>query len=226
MMDEFVMCFSPAALYASALSRLKVACRFDPTKEMHARMLDEAVAAHRDFSAGTKVEAVFACFAPAAPRGPALDIAGVVFVCPAFEQLDPCNLTEIIVYAVALRADAPPARDIARLFYEDLWGNAYVEAALDALRSELATRADGALSDSFGPGYYGMAVPEMKNLARVLDFGKIGAEVLETGEIRPQKSCAGIFFAVHDAVRMPADACRDCIGDKAGCAFCGVRRVF
>jgi hypothetical protein len=133
-------------------------------------------------------------------------------------------LTKVIVYAVALHSVAAPAQDVARLFYADLWENAYVEAALCALRPVLAARVDGVLSDSFGPGYYGMEVEEMKNLARVLDFGKIGAEVLETGTIKPSKSCAGIFFAVRDATRMPADACRDCIGDKAGCAFCGLSR--
>jgi hypothetical protein len=124
---------------------------------------------------------------------------------------------------VALRCAAAPAQNVAGLFYTDLWENAYVEAALGALRSVLAARADGVLSDAFGPGYYGMDVAEMRRLARVLDFGKIGAAVLENGMIRPPKSCAGIFFVVRDATRMPAVACRDCIGDKAGCAFCSAQ---
>jgi hypothetical protein len=223
MMDEFVVRFSLPELYESAFLRLKAACRFDLAKEMHARMLDDAVAAYRDWAAGAEIRAVAARFAPVALRGRALDVAGVAFECPAFEQMEARNLTRLIVYAVALRADAPPAPDVSRMFYADLWENACLEAALRALRAELAARSDGVLSDSFGPGYYGMDVLEMKNLARVLDFGKIGAEVLDNGMIRPQKSCAGILFAVRDAARMPADACRDCIGDRNGCAFCILR---
>jgi hypothetical protein len=228
MMGESIVRFSLPELYESALSHLKAACRFDPAKEMHARMLDEAVAVHRDWAAGTEIEAVTDCFAPVVPRGRTLDIAGVAFACPAFEQLEFCNLTRVIVYALSLRGAAAPEQGIAgiaRLFYADLWENAYIEAALHALRSDLAARADGVLSDSFGPGYYGMDTLEMKNLARVLDFGRIGAEVLETGLIRPPKSYAGMFFVVRDAAHMPANACRDCIGDKAGCDFCFLRRA-
>ncbi|MDR1247478.1 MAG: hypothetical protein LBK57_10755 [Clostridiales Family XIII bacterium] len=223
-MDEFCICFSLAELYGSALSRLKTACRFDPAKEMHARMLDDALAAHADFARGAELAAAARFFEPSAPQGTSLTVSGVAFSCAAFAQLDERNLTGIIAYAVTLRRDAAPRRDTGRLFYEDVWGNAYIEAALDALRTELAARADGVLSDSFGPGYYGMAPAEMKKLARVLDFGKIGAEVLENGIIRPQKSCAGILFTVRNAALMPAALCRDCAGDRAVCALCGRSR--
>jgi hypothetical protein len=223
-MDEVLVRFSLPDLYESALSRLKAACRFDPEKEMHVRMLDDARAVHRDWAVNAEIEAIAACFAPVAPRGRTLDIAGIVFECPAFERLEACDLTKVVLCATTLRAGAGPAQDVSRLFYADLWENAYVEAALGALRSKLAARADGVLSDFFGPGYYGMDLGEMKKLARVLDFGKIGAEVLDDGMIRPPKSCAGMFFVVRDAARMPADACRACVGDKAGCAFCGVSR--
>jgi hypothetical protein len=223
-MDEFCICFSLAELYESALSRLKAACRFDPAKEMHSRMLDDAVAAHADFARGTELAAAARFFEPSAPQGTSLTVSGVVFSCAAFAGLDERNLKSIVAYAVALRRNAESERDTARLFYEDIWGNAYIEAALIAFKAKLAARADGVLSDSFGPGYYGMALTEMRNIARVLDFGKIGARVLENGVISPPKSCAGIFFAVRDAALLPESSCRDCAGDKALCALCGRSR--
>jgi hypothetical protein len=223
-MDEMHIRFSLPELYAAALSRLKAACRFDPQKEMHARMLDEALAAHREWSEAAELSAVATCFAPVAPQGASLRIAGVAFACAAFAQMEARNLISVVVYALTLRAAETPAAGVSRLFYQDLWANAYIEAALAALRARFAARARGALSDSFGPGYYGMALEEMKKLARVLDFGRIGAAVLEDGTIRPPKSCAGLFFVVRDAGRMPADSCRSCAGDRAGCAFCEHRK--
>ncbi|MDR2770443.1 MAG: hypothetical protein LBB57_00220 [Clostridiales Family XIII bacterium] len=223
-MDKMYIRFSLPELYDAALLRLKAAGRFDAAKEMHARMLDEALTVHCVWAEGAELAAVTACLAPAALRGPALRIAGASLVCPAFEQIDARNVVRPILYALTLRADERPEPSVSRLLYRDLWQNAYIEAALAALRARVAARTACALSDSFGPGYYGMALLEMKKLARALDFGRIGAAVLEDGSIQPPKSCAGIFFAVRDAARMPADACRSCAGDRAGCAFCEHRR--
>ncbi|MDR2295683.1 MAG: hypothetical protein LBD95_02700 [Clostridiales Family XIII bacterium] len=223
-MDEIFIDFSLPTLYDAALSRLKAACRFDPDKEAHARMLEDALAAHREWTEGAALSAVAACFAPVAPQGPSLRIAGVAFVCPAFEQIDARNVIKLVAYALSLRVDERPEPRLSRLFYGDLWQTVYLEAAFAALRARLAAQTDGVLSDSFGPGYYGMRIEEMRKLARVLDFGRIGAAVRADGSIRPPKSCAGLFFAVRDAARMPQDACRGCAGDAAGCAFCAHRR--
>jgi hypothetical protein len=219
-MDEILINFPLPGLYDAALSRLKAACRFDPDEDAHARMLDEAIAAHPDPAEGTTLAAVTACFAPVSLRGPSLRIAEVTLSCPAFEQINARDVTELVAYALSLRTGEAPEPRLSRLFYRDLWQTAYLEAALAALRARFAARAGGRLSDSFGPGYYGMAPGEMKELARVLDFKKVGAAVLANGNISPPKSCAGIFFAVRNAARMPADVCRNCAGDKAGCAFC------
>jgi hypothetical protein len=219
-MNESQIRFSLPALYEAALARLKAACRFDPAKAMHARMLEDALAAHREWAMHAEIRAVCACFTSAAPRGRSLEIAGVAFACPAFEQMDARNLIAGAVYALALDADAGSAPSLSGRLYRELWENAYLEAALFAIRSDFAARAGGAPSDSFGPGYYGMPFAEMKKLARVLDFGEIGAEALEDGTIRPPKSCAGIFFVVRDVARMPKDACRDCAGDRESCALC------
>jgi hypothetical protein len=214
------MHFALPELCGAALTRLKAACRFDPSKEMHARMRDDALDAHREWAERAELRAVAVRFASSAPRGCALELSGVCFACAAFGLIDARNVIETVVYALTLAEDETPSQDVSRLFYEDLWANAYLEAALCALKSDLAARAGGVPSDSFGPGYYGMALEEMQKLARVSDFGRIGGTVLENGMLRPPKSCAGIFFAVRDAARMPERSCRGCAGDPAGCAFC------
>jgi hypothetical protein len=218
-MDETQIRFSLPELYDGALSRFKAACRFDASKEMHANMLDDALHVHRKWAMHAELRAVCARFEPAS-RGRSLEIAGVAFSCAAFEQMDARNLIAGVVYALTLRADASLSSSLSCLLYGNLWENAYLEAALSALKSDFAARVGGLPSDSFGPGYYGMALEEMKKLARVLDFGRIGAAVREDGMIRPPKSCAGIFFVVRDAARMPKDACRDCAGNRESCAYC------
>jgi hypothetical protein len=218
--DETMISFAPSALEGAALARLKAACRFDASKDAHARMLDDALAVHREWARRVEIRAVYARFAPAAPHGRSLTIAGVSFACAAFERIDAHNPIEAVAYALTLGADSEPAPSLSVRLYRELWENAYLEAAFSELRLGLAARAGGLPSDSFGPGYYGMALEEMKNLARVLDFSRIGAAVREDGLIIPPKSCAGIFFAVRDAARMPGDACRDCAGNRESCVLC------
>ncbi|MDR2355121.1 MAG: hypothetical protein LBE16_02890 [Clostridiales Family XIII bacterium] len=224
-MDEIFINFLLPDLYNAALAQLKAVCRFDPAEDSHARMLEDALAAHRGWTKGATLAAVATCFAPLAPKGPVLRLAGVAFSCPAFAQTDADNLIRAYAYALSLHADEGPDRRLSHLFYRDLWQTAYLDTARAALRARLAAGTDGVLSDSFGPGYYGMDIGEMKKLARVLDFGRIGATVLDDGSIRPPKSCAGIFFAVRDAARMPRGACRSCAGERGGCDFCAHGRL-
>ncbi|MDR2133154.1 MAG: hypothetical protein LBP30_07405 [Clostridiales Family XIII bacterium] len=232
---EIYVRFPMPELCGAALSRLKAACRFDPANEAHARMLGDALDAHCGWAEGAELKAVAARFPRTAPRGTSLNLDDVRLVCAAFGRMDARDVLETVVYALALTTNEPTAdesatvadesaasqaRGVSRLFYEDLWANAYIDAALLAFKADLAARAGGFPSASFGPGYYGMALTEMKKLDKMLNFGNIGAEVLGDGSMRPLKACAGLFFVLRGAADASPNACRDCAGDKANCAFC------
>ncbi|MDR1572346.1 MAG: hypothetical protein LBS32_07460 [Clostridiales Family XIII bacterium] len=220
-MKEALYDFELGPLYGRALENLKRSCGFDPGKEMHRRMLDEAVAMRGAWSRGARLMAATAVSEGCAPRGGALEISGVRLECAAFAQLDASRVGGAAVYAVSLSlGGAAAAESVSEAFYEDLWGNAYVCAGVEALRERLAGECGAGLSDSFGPGYYGMDISQMKKLALLLDFGRIGARVEESSMISPLKSCAGLFFLLRGEIGMPEPSCISCAGDRGGCAFC------
>ncbi|MDR3295902.1 MAG: hypothetical protein LBT26_08765 [Clostridiales Family XIII bacterium] len=236
-MEEILLRFESADLLGPATEQLKKACRFDPGKEMHRRMLEEALAFRGKWADGLRLAVTAAFYAPEVLSGAFLDIAGIRLRCAAFAQIRARDIREVVLYAMALHAPAEKggegksgAGDLTRLFYADLWGNAYVEAGAEALRAVLRERMEARedaprtrLSEAFGPGYYGMPAEEMKTLARMLDFSAIDARVEENGVIYPPKACAGIYFAAAEGASLPAASCSGCAGNTLSCDFC-VRR--
>jgi hypothetical protein len=222
--------FNLKDLFPDALPRLKRGCGFEDGGDPRRRMPGEALAIHDAWAAGVRIMAVAEFYPAVDLRGSFWRIGGLSLGCGAFARMDAESLCGAAVFAIALR---PAGREgaeesLTRAFYEDVWGNAYVEAGMLALKSRLAdgllerAPAGAALSDAFGPGYYGMDISEMKTIARLLDFGSIGAHVTESGAIRPPKACAGLYFASTAPERLPDASCRQCAGDTKGCAFCAV----
>ena len=232
-MKEILCDFELGALSEAALAHLKLSCNFDPGREMHRRMLDEAMSMRGNWSRGAAVRTAAVFADRFSLRGNVLEISGVRLECAVFARLGAECLAGVFVYALSLRRSASAAGDmfaagsVSAAFYDDLWGNAYVEAGMDALKDRLSRECGEGLrlSDSFGPGYYGMETSEMKKLALLLDFSRIGAKVEESSMISPLKSCAGIFLISNGEAPMPEPSCRQCAGDRRGCDFCSRNRM-
>ena len=79
------------------------------------------------------------------------------------------------------------------------------------------------MSDSFGPGFYGMDVAEMQKMPRMVDFAALDMSVKESSIILPLKSCAGILFAVNEKYVPINNACQFCLGSKKTCTLCSIR---
>ncbi len=110
-------------------------------------------------------------------------------------------------------------------FYVDMWGGAYLDALRFSLEKELGNNAGRkglSLSESFGPGFYGMDISETENIAKILDFGSLGVQLDPSGGLRPAKSCCGLYLAVSDSYHSPGAECASCKGSSAGCRFCMV----
>lgn len=149
--------------------------------------------------------------------------------CTAFEQLDVYSLEGVYAYAVTAGDYYLEDRPIMDQLYADIWGTAFTDAIramlVDVIREECrSTKAGLELSDSFGPGFYGMDSYEMHKMPLLVDFDCMGMEVKESGVILPQKSCAGILFRVNDKYEHLNSACELCYGSKKTCSLCSVRR--
>lgn len=65
----------------------------------------------------------------------------------------------------------------------------------------------------------------MKNIAKLLDFKKLGLEVSNSSTIVPLKSCAGIYFYVNEEYKKLSSSCKSCLGSQVNCSLCQETRV-
>ncbi len=142
------------------------------------------------------------------------------FYCPAFEQIRQEEVKGAYVYALSVGDFRIPEEFLLDQLYADIWGSAFADAARFQFRDALKQK--GRLSDSFGPGFYGMDVSTMTSLAKLLDFDMLRIRVHESGALLPSKSCAGIYFDVTDEYRRLRLECASCLGTRTTCKLCQV----
>lgn len=139
-------------------------------------------------------------------------------ICPAFEQIDKDTVKGVYIYGVtAGNFDFPDMHIIKRL-YADIWGSAYTDAVRILMKNEF--KSETGISDSFGPGFYGMNVSYMQTLAGIVDIESMGVELRKNTILVPVKSCVGMYFAVDDNYVPIRNECRDCMGNHRTCKLC------
>ncbi|MDR0569636.1 MAG: hypothetical protein LBG71_00210 [Clostridiales Family XIII bacterium] len=173
-------------------------------------------------------------------EGEALNISGVVFKCPYFKRIDRNAPTYAACYAVVLDESEGTSvaiegesfkgesrskkQNLYGLFFRNMLQNAYLQAGVDYLKEEIQKHEPGDpwISDSFGPGYYGLGMDAMFALEKLLDFDKVGARIRGDGIMFPALSRTGFFLALNEkpATDSRLDACASCEGRTGGCIFC------
>lgn len=110
-------------------------------------------------------------------------------------------------------------------FYETLWEESYLAAAVSRLKKDFSEELPPGhtLSPQMGPGYYGMAMEEIFVCGELADPDAAGVEISEAGSMRPAAAAAGIYFVLPEDAPVPGQACRSCVGDPRGCGFCLLR---
>lgn len=171
---------------------------------------------------GSDVKLRFACryYDEINLTGKTLVIGGQSFVCNAFEQIESGAVEGVYAYAVCAGEFDMPDKKIMDQLYADIWGTAFADAVRFVVRQRLEEEA--ALSESFGPGFYGMDVSEISNLDKLLDFSRIGIELRNDTIMVPLKSCAGMFFKVNENYIPLNTACETCRGSHKSCRLCHV----
>ena len=162
--------------------------------------------------------AVYSYFDDIEFKGNQLFIGGQCLTCNAFEQIDPTQVKGIYIYLLTAGNFDFTDEPIMDQLFADIWGTAFTDAALELLEEYLAN--DKRLSEVFGPGFFGMSLTQMQELAKLVDATRIGIEVRTDSFLLPRKSCGGFYFSVTDNYTSVNKACADCLGNPAGCQFC------
>lgn len=145
-------------------------------------------------------------------------INGVEFACRGFEQIVPGSVTGAYVYVINAGDFSLPEESTVNQLYADLWGTACIDAMRMTFREMLET--EHKLSDSFGPGFYGMDVTATAGIAEIADFASLGLELKSNGLLLPLKACSGILFTVNEKYIPLNAACAECKGSRDSCVYC------
>lgn len=186
------------------------------------RMTDDAFRVHEIVHSKIEITAECRYYEDINLQGSTLTIAGSGLSCSAFELIDVGMLEGVYLYVISAGDTALPKAGIREQLYADLWGNAYIDAARSILKEQLQNTSP--VSDSFGPGFYGMATGELTKMGELLDFKDKGI-LIKNGQIMiPLKTCTGIIFKVNDTYRQLHAECASCRGSHISCNLCDINR--
>ena len=149
-----------------------------------------------------------------------LSAGGQEFCCKAFGQLQTGSIDGLYLYACTAGDYSLPGEEVLNQVYADIWGTAFADAVRMLLKEELQTKSD--LSDSFGPGFYGMSTREVTKIDSLLDFALLGIKLRNNTVMLPLKSCAGMYFAVNAHYKPLHRRCEFCYGAQSSCKLCHV----
>ena len=169
-----IITFDKDAIKERAEKYFAKICGFDGKKEeKYKRMLEHALKIRDKSLDKINVRALIYSFEGKNLKGKTLTLNGTPFHCNAFEKFRGENIRGIypdILTAGDIQIEDAPVLEI---FYADTWGTAYVDAARDFLREMINDKAQSFdretkifVSDSFGPGYYGMETEQISNFSR------------------------------------------------------------
>lgn len=167
-------------------------------------------------------QVVHSYYSDIALEGKELTVGGAKFSCPAFEQINPGQVQGVYVYLLTAGDFSLEDEPIMNQLLADLWGTAFTDAV--RVVYEETIEKDKYLSNSFGPGLYGMNTAQMCEMPKLLDGSLIDIEIKESGLLVPVKSCGGMYFAMDRPFEKIEEACEDCKGTVSSCNICNVQK--
>lgn len=233
-MNKEVLRIPEGDLYKEAQEHFIHICGLSKESSRQLKMLNLGTHSRLKGMAGLNIKAIVKSFDADVYRDRIIQINGKTFSCNGFENIPDAIIKKVFFYIVTVgECTSDQNDDIMTQLYADIWGTAYTEAARDYVKnrilSDLIREFPGQLgnglflSETFGPGFYGMDVLQSIDLFTLLEGRRIGMEVRESGILVPLKSCSGIFLAVTDPKALPHPDCRDCLGNAVSCSFCRLR---
>lgn len=113
-------------------------------------------------------------------------------------------------------------------YYIENWKIAILDAGRDWIRDYLYQKNNTNpiwpsyyVTESFGPGFYGMGMEELPAFFKVLDGKAVGVNLNKNGNMEPLKSCIGIYLVTKKDISLfMGRDCVNCMGNKLGCIAC------
>lgn len=173
------------------------------------------------------IRAVFSRYDRGSVQGDRLVCDGVDFQCRALSQVPVEDVLEVYIYLLTVGDVKPTSERVVFQVYCDMWQTVFVDVGRDLLQEHIKntlTYETFAISDTFGPGFFGMPATDTEKFFQVLAADKIGASIRPGGLMIPVKSYAGFFLVTTKEESLPSKDCENCVSSRKTCSYCKTGR--
>lgn len=170
-----------------------------------------------------KIQVLVSEYEKSCVDGKTMLLDGEVFTCKALSKIPQEEIKKVYIYLLTAGEPDYEETSILNEVYYDMWQTAYVYAGKEILKQylqKLSHCENEYISDSFGPGFYGMDVSQLKQFFAILDGEKIQIRLLENGFMLPVKSYAGFFVITDSPQNLPDKDCENCLSGGKTCMYC------
>lgn len=202
--------------------------------EKFVKMRERARKIKEDIEESVDIRAIVSYFDEFRIIEDVLTVQGKTFKCNPFSLINPKAVKGVYLYAITAGDYSMEDKEIMDQLLADIWGTSYVDAGRKILsdyiledfsvkRKAAGTEDEIVVTNSFGPGFYGMETEDTRKIFEVIDGGEIGVECRESGIMVPLKSCTGIYLIVEAGTELPGIECESCLGSTISCNMCNIR---
>ncbi|MDR2459592.1 MAG: vitamin B12 dependent methionine synthase [Deltaproteobacteria bacterium] len=198
-------------------------CGLYRRKDISPRLLEESLTTLEDIYEHIDINAIFSRYDWNCIKGDKLILDNVTFTCPIISTIPSQDILEIIIYLLTIGDIKPTNERVLYQVYQDMWQTAFVDVARDLLQEHITKTISYetfAISDTFGPGFFGMPGSDTLKFFEVLEADKIGATIRPGGLMIPVKSYAGFFLVTNKQESLSAKDCDNCLSSKKTCSYC------
>lgn len=202
-------------------------CGHQASSRLKPKHVQESLTTIDQVYEGIGLKAIYSKYEGLCLRGDRLVCGEVSFQCRAWPSAAAEGVAGVYAYILTIGNQNIECDRVLYEVYYDIWQTAFVDAGRDLLREHIAASLPSrglTLSDTFGPGFFGMPATDTIKFFQLLKAEKIGVSVRADGLMLPLKSYAGFFLASARELRLPSRDCRSCVSSGRTCGYCKTGR--
>jgi hypothetical protein len=238
-MENIVFKYSIEQLDENAEKYFDAMCGFTNEKPKSVAMKILSTKLKTKIKDSIQVRGIYSTYSNTSLDDGKLIIKDMDFTFNRLSTIDKESIFEIIPYIISAgNFELDDNFSMLDRFYADTYGTAYVDAARECLKLELLKSAkdkkeykqrilnstnckrDLFISESIGPGFYGIELSEMQKYFTALDASIIEVMTNDYNVMIPSKSCVGLFVIADDSKFFPDYDCISCSTKETNCIFC------
>lgn len=223
MMNNSILSVRTTDLLPDALRYMKMKCKIDDNSTEGAGMYRSCMRIWADFFAGGQMDVLLSRFGRECidVDEQRLKLDDIYYTCHLLEVMK----ADCVIGGVCYLFHAPEVdygdMSQSERFYVESWQIALLDAMRLWLERFLRRQQPSGsyLSESFGPGFYGMDIGAVPKLAGQMQGEQVGIRVLPNGMMEPSMSLVGMFLTGSEPFCMPSGDCISCQG-TGHCRMC------